>query len=99
MSDRIAYLRYMPPPSPPMVAPSPPPSVCGASYQAPQSNMDISGSNVGNPVSTPVDNCCTACDSQPTCTGFVVVGTTCYLKDGTTFSQNGVTAYVRIPSP
>jgi hypothetical protein len=100
-SGRTGYLHSARIASPPAL---PPPSVCGTEYQAPLADTELNGAGVGSPVQTPVENCCTACDTEPTCTGFVLFGSTCYLKSGalTQASASGRTGYLhsaRIASP
>ena len=95
LADRTGYLRVVSPP---------PPSLCSTAYQAPLADIELNGAGVGSPVQTPVENCCDACDTEPTCTGFVLFGSTCYLKSGalTQASASGRTGYLhsaRIASP
>ena len=86
LADRISYIRIPPPPAvspapppppPSPLAPPPPPSVCGIYFQPALVDTELQGANIGGPESTPVDNCCSACDALAECTGFVVFGVCC----------------------
>ena len=101
MPEMALALTPPPPPPSPSILPPPPPSVCDTDFQAPLSHTELNGPGVGSPTSMPAEDCCKACMNQAGCAGFVVFGSTCYLKGGplTTHALSDRTAYLRIMPP
>ena len=60
--------------------------------------VDLTPSIVGG---VPIDNCCSACEANPACLGFVEFGGTCYLKGGdvSQYANTDRTSYLRLMPP
>ena len=73
----------------------------GAQADTELSGQDLANGAVGIASEADVSACCTACLSREACDGFVLFGTTCYLKQGpfTTSSSAGRVAYLRLTPP